>query len=249
MLILLFLFKSNPQFMSKLLSTALLLLLLFSFNSFGQKKTLQAKSTTENITIDGKINEEIWKSASIASDFIMFVPDNGKPISNDKKTEIKVLYDNNAIYIAALLYDNEPNKIKKEITNRDVFGVSDHFSVHINGFNDGQQDFRFFVSAAGVQMDCLATEDYEDFTWDAIWDSEVTLTEFGWVVEMKIPYAALRFSKADKQTWGLNFMREIKRDVQKYTWNRIDTKIGAVIPQAGILEGIENIQKRLPDFS
>ena len=228
--------------MSKLFSTALFLLLLFSFNSFGQKKTLQAKSTTENITIDGKINEEIWKSASIASDFIMFVPDNGKPISNDKKTEIKVLYDNNAIYIAALLYDNEPNKIKKEITNRDVFGVSDHFSVHINGFNDGQQDFRFFVSAAGVQMDCLATEDYEDFTWDAIWDSEVTLTEFGWVVEMKIPYAALRFSKTDKQTWGLNFMREIKRDVQKYTWNRIDTKIGAVIPQAGILEGIENIE-------
>ena len=101
--------------MSKLFSTALFLLLLFSFNSFGQKKTLQAKSTTENITIDGKINEEIWKSASIASDFIMFVPDNGKPISNDKKTEIKVLYDNNAIYIAALLYDNEPNKIKKEI--------------------------------------------------------------------------------------------------------------------------------------
>ena len=59
---------------------------------------------------------------------------------------------------------------------------------------------------------------------------------------MKIPYAALRFSKADKQTWGLNFMREIKRDVQKYTWNKIDTKIGAVIPQAGILQGIESIQ-------
>ena len=242
MLILLFLFRLNPKFMSKLLSTTLFFLIFFGFNGFSQKKTLQAKSITENITIDGKIKEEIWKSASIASDFIMFEPDNGKPISNDKKTEVKVLYDNNAIYISALLYDTEPNKIKKEITNRDVFGVSDHFSVHINGFNDGQQDFRFFVSAAGVQMDCLATKDYEDFTWDAIWDSEVTLTEFGWVVEMKIPYAALRFSKANKQTWGLNFMREIKRDVQKYTWNRIDTKIGAVIPQAGILEGIENIE-------
>ncbi|MFV8268523.1 DUF5916 domain-containing protein [Flavobacterium sp. GT2N3] len=203
---------------------------------------LQAKSITENITIDAKINEQVWETAAVASDFIMFEPDNGKPISNDKKTEVKVLYDNNAIYISALLYDNEPGKIQKEITNRDVFGVSDHFSVYINGFNDGQQDFRFFVSAAGVQMDCLATEDYEDFTWDAIWDSEVTLTEFGWVVEMKIPYAALRFSKADKQTWGLNFMREIKRDVQKYTWNRIDTKIGAVIPQAGILQGIESIE-------
>lgn len=228
--------------MSKLHYLFLFLLLFFNFTFYGQKKMLEAKSIAENITIDGKTNEQVWESASIATDFIMFEPDNGKPISSDKKTEVKVLYDNDAIYIAALLYDNEPHKIQREITNRDIFGVSDHFSVYINGFNDGQQDFRFFVSAAGVQMDCLATEDYEDFTWDAIWDSEVTITELGWVVEMKIPYAALRFSKADKQTWGLNFMREIKRDVQKYTWNRIDTKIGAVIPQAGILQGIENIQ-------
>nr|WP_314896312.1 DUF5916 domain-containing protein [uncultured Flavobacterium sp.] len=228
--------------MFKFHSTALFFLIFYSFNSYSQKKILLAKSIEENITIDGKINEEIWKTESVATDFVMFQPDNGKPINTNKKTEVKVLYDNNAIYIAALLYDNEPDKIKKEITNRDVFGVSDNFSVYINGFNDGQQDFRFFVSSAGVQMDCLATEDSEDFTWDAIWDSEVTLTDFGWVVEMKIPYAALRFSNADKQTWGLNFMREIKRDVQKYTWNRVDTKIGAVIPQAGILEGIKNIK-------
>ena len=228
--------------MAKHIHLSLLFLIVCSINTFSQKKTLQAKSISENIVIDGKINEQIWESASIATDFIMFEPDNGKPISPDKKTEVKVLYDNNAIYISALLYDNEPEKIQRELTNRDVFGVSDHFSVHINGFNDGQQDFRFFVSASGVQMDCLATEDYEDFSWDSIWDSEVTLTEFGWVVEMKIPYAALRFSKADKQTWGLNFMREIKRDVQKYTWNLVDTKIGAVITQAGILEGIENIK-------
>jgi hypothetical protein len=88
----------------------------------------------------------------------------------------------------------------------------------------------------------LATEDLEDYNWDAIWDSEVKITNFGWVVEMKIPYAALRFSKAAKQTWGLNFMREIKRDAQKYTWNFVDAKIAAVITQEGVLEGIENIK-------
>ena len=228
--------------MSKPHSFLLFFLLFLNLSAFSQKKTLLTKFTTENIIIDGKIEEEIWKTAALASDFVMFEPDNGKPINATKKTEVKIVYDNDAIYIAALLYDDEPTKIKKEITNRDVFGVSDHFSVYINGFNDGQQDFRFFVSAAGVQMDCIATEDSEDFTWDAIWDSQVNITDFGWIVEMKIPYAALRFSKANKQTWGLNFMREIKRDVQKYTWNHIDTKIGAVIPQAGILEGIENIK-------
>ena len=228
--------------MTKYHYLSLLFLIVCSISTYGQKKVLYAKSITDNITIDGKINEGIWETASVATDFVMYEPDNGKPISTDKKTDVKVLYDNNAIYVAALLYDNNPAKIKTEITNRDVFGVSDVFSVYINGFNDGQQDFRFYVSSAGVQMDCLATEDSEDFTWDAIWDSKATLTDFGWVVEMKIPYAALRFSNAQKQTWGINFMREIKRDVQKYTWNRVDTKIGAVIPQAGILEGIENIK-------
>lgn len=225
-------------------SFLLLLFFIIGFCTYGQKKTLQAKFSAENITIDGKMNEEIWQTAPIATDFIMFEPDNGKPISENKKTEVKVLYDNNAVYVLAVLHDNEPNKISRELTNRDEFGVSDVFSVSINGNNDGQQDFRFFVSAAGVQMDCLATENNEDYNWDAIWDSEVELTEFGWVVEMKIPYAALRFSKAAKQTWGLNFRRDLKRDDkdQSYTWNFVDTKIGAVITQEGILEGIENIK-------
>ena len=217
--------------------------LLIGFSVMGQKKILNTKSINKSITIDGKIDEEEWiNNNDIASDFIMYEPDNGKPIPNDKKTEVKVLYDNAAIYISAVLYDSEPDKILKEITNRDVFGTSDHFSVFINGFNDGQQDYRFYVSAAGVQMDCLATEDDEDFTWDAIWESKVKITDFGWVVEMRIPYAALRFTKTDEQVWGLNFMREIKRNVQKYTWNYTDTKIGAVITQAGILNGIKNIE-------
>ncbi len=229
--------------MTKQVYFLVLIYMTINISLFGQKKTLRAKSIIKNINIDGKLDEDEWLSnTDKASDFIMFEPDNGKLIPDNKKTEVKVLYDNSAIYISAVLYDNEPDKILKEITNRDVFGASDHFSVFINGFNDGQQDYRFFVSAAGVQMDCLATEDNEDFTWDAIWESKVKITDFGWTVEMKIPYAALRFSNTKEQTWGLNFMREIKRNVQKYTWNYIDTKIGAVITQAGILKGIENIK-------
>ncbi len=215
--------------------------LLFSYDTYGQKKNLQAKSISENIAIDGKLNEEIWNSAPVATDFIMLEPDNGKAIESEKRTDVRILYDNEAIYVAALLYD-DPKKILREITQRDNFGTADHFGIFINGFNDGQQDFRFFVSATGVQMDCLATEGGEDYSWDAIWDSEVSITEFGWVVEMKIPYAALRFSNTEKQTWGVNFYREIKRDRQKYTWNLIDMKVGATLPQTGQLEGIENIK-------
>ena len=107
--------------MPKYYSVILLFLLFLSSCIYGQKKTLQAKSIVDKITIDGKINEEIWKTAQVASDFIMFEPDNGKPISQGKRTEAKVLYDNSALYISALLYDDEPTKISKEVTNRDIF--------------------------------------------------------------------------------------------------------------------------------
>lgn len=218
------------------------LFLLTCTFSIAQKKSLQAVSVTENITVDGRLDEEIWKTAPIATDFVMFDPDNGKPISPEKKTNVQVVYDNTAVYIGAILYDNEPQKILKEITQRDVFGTAENFGVFINGFNDGQQDFRFFVSSAGVQMDAVFTEQSgEDLTWDAIWDSHARITDEGWVIEMKIPYAALRFPKADIQTWGINFYRELRRDRQQYTWNHIDTKIANESAQSGLLEGIHNI--------
>ena len=218
-------------------------LLLLSFIGYSQKKVLQTKFISEKIEIDGKLNENIWQTASIAKDFVMFDPDNGKPIPDNKKTEVKVVYDNDAIYIGAMLYDDSPDKILKEITQRDDFGTSDVFGVFINGYNDGQQDFQFFVNAADGQSDCITTDtNGEDYSWDAVWKSKAVITNKGWVVEMRIPYAALRFSSEKKQTWGLNFFREIRRDRHKYTWNRIDSKLGTFTQQTGILEGIENIK-------
>ncbi len=224
----------------------LFFILLFLFcgaqTAFSQKKIANATRTKETILIDGKLTEEAWQNVPVAKDFICFEPDNGGLENSNQKTQVKIIYTDNAVYIGAILYDNEPLKIAKEITQRDNFGTSDMFGVFLNGFNDGQQDFRFFVTAAGVQMDCLATENGEDYSWDAIWNSEARITETGWVVEMEIPYAALRFSKNQIQTWGLNFFREIKRNRYTYTWNPIDRANGATINQAGILEGIENIK-------
>jgi hypothetical protein len=221
----------------------LVCLLLQYILGFSQKKTLQTKFTSEKIILDGKLDETIWQTVPIATNFIMFQPDNGKPVPENKRTEVRVLYDNEAIYVSALLYDNEPNKILKEISKRDDFGAADFFGVFINGYNDGQQNFQFFVNAADGQADCLATDaNGEDYSWDAVWDSKTLITPFGWTVEMRIPYAAMRFSSESKQTWGVNFFREIRRDRQKYSWNFIDSKIGTFTQQNGILEGIQNIK-------
>jgi Domain of unknown function (DUF5916)/Carbohydrate family 9 binding domain-like len=217
--------------------------LLFSILCLGQKKTLNTKFITNKISIDGKLDETDWASAEVAKDFIMFNPDNGKPIPENKRTEVKIIYDNDAIYIGAILHDDEPSKIMKEFSKRDETGTADFFGVFINGFNDGQQDFQFYVTAADNQADCQTTDTTgEDYSWDAVWESKVKINDIGWIVEMKIPYAALRFSAEKKQTWGLNFFREIRRDRQKYSWNFIDSKIGSFVQQTGILEGIENIK-------
>jgi hypothetical protein len=221
----------------------ILFLLLFCLSGYGQKKTLQTKFISEKIALDGKLDETIWQSVPIATDFIMFEPDNGVKIPENKRSEVRVLYDNDAIYIGALLYDNEPDKILREISKRDDFGTADFFGIFINGYNDGQQNFQFFVNAADGQADCLATDtNGEDYSWDAVWESKAVITEFGWAVEMKIPYAALRFSSEAKQTWGINFFREIRRDRAKYSWNFIDSKLGTFTQQNGVLEGIENIK-------
>ena len=227
-------------------------LVLFSQYSFAQeeekekealvKRKISTLKTKNSIKIDGELNESDWENVPVAKDFIMVEPDNGKPEPNERKTEVKVLYDDDAIYIGAILYDNEPHTILKEITERDKDGTSDYFGAFINGFNDGQQSYCFYVGPTNCQSDCIQnTQGGEDYSWDSIWASETKLTDKGWVVEMKIPYAALRFSGEEKQTWGINFFREVRKLRHSFTWNKVDNKAGTFTQQSGILEGIEKV--------
>ena len=208
-----------------------------------EKKKLHTKRISGNISIDGQLNEAEWQNAEIATDFVMLEPDNGKAIDPTKKTDVRVLYDDEAIYIGAILNDNEPEKIMREITQRDDDGATDFFGLSVNGYNDGQQEFRFIVTAAGVQWDANANSTTgEDASWDAIWESNVKVTEKGWSVEIKLPYSALRFSKEQKQTWGIQFFRQLRRFRQLYTWNYVNNNKGSLEQQSGELEGIEDIK-------
>ena len=206
-----------------------------SFSIEKNKKEVSAIKLKKPIKIDASLNEEDWQNVPIAKNFVMFNQDNGKPELPELRTEVKVVYDDDAIYVGAILYDNEPSKILREISERDDIGAADFFGVFINGFNDGQQEFSFFVSASDGQMDLIRTTENEDTSWDAIWESKAKITDIGWVVEMKIPYAALRFSEEEKQTWGINFFREVRRNRQMFTWNPVDNSKGFFTQQAGIL--------------
>ncbi len=206
-------------------------------------KQLKAKRITEVPNIDGKLDDAVWENADIAKEFFMVQPGDRDLEPNDQKTQVKVLYDDNAIYIAGYMINSNPDSILKQLTERDNFGNSDSFGFTINPNNDGQNEFWFIVTAAGVQIDAqVSPSNGEDFSWNEVWYSKVSFDDKGWYVEMKLPYSALRFSKEDKYIWGINFWRSIESESELYTWNPIDKSVGNSTQYNGILTGIENIK-------
>lgn len=207
-----------------------------------QKKELIALRTEEAIKIDGILDEGIWQRAEIAANFVMLQPGNGDPEPEDQKTEVRIVYDDEGIYVGAQLWDAKPERILRQLSDRDNLGNTDFFAVVINPSNDGQNEFEFFVSAAGVQLDAqVSLANGEDFSWNEVWFSNFKINEDGWVVEIKIPYAALRMPKSEEQVWGLNFHRRIQSKREQYTWNFVDKTKGNISQYAGILRGINNI--------
>ena len=207
------------------------------------RKTINAVRVEKAPKIDGILDDEIWKNAPIANDFIELRPNNGKAENPDFKTEVKVAYDDTGIYVSAMMYDKEPSKIGKELTERDNIGNDDFFVLFINGYNDKQQSLELFVTAAGVQADSKITnQNGEDFSWNGIWYSGVKILENGWSVEMKIPYFEMRFPKSERQQWGINFFRQVNRLQTAYTWNHVNNQKGSFLLYDGILNGVENIQ-------
>ena len=228
-------------FLFLILSSSILYSQTKETDSISRKKLATLK-IDQPIKIDAVFDEEIWSKAAIADQFIEFQPENGKPESTNQKSVVKLLYDDTAIYLSAQLFDNEPDKIDKQLTERDDLSNDDFFGIFINGYNDKQQSFEFFVTAAGVQLDAKMTSDGEDFSWNATWYSAVKITETGWNVEMKIPYSELRFPKNEVQDWGINFFRNIQRQRKKLTWNHVSNTKGNVTLYDGILTGLQGIK-------
>lgn len=224
-----------------ILTSGLILSQNTATDSISRKKTTAVK-INQSPKIDGILDEEVWQNAPSAANFIERRPNNGKPAVESLKSEVKILYDDTGIYFGAVLFDNEPSKIAKELTERDNIENDDIFGVTLNGYNDHQQSLEFLVTPAGVQADAKLTNDFgEDFSWNAVWFSAVKITETGWVVEMKIPYSELRFPKKQIQEWGINIVRLVNRTSTTYDWNFVDNKKGSYMLYDGVLNGIENI--------
>ncbi len=220
------------------------LCLFVIFTSYGQeKKSVEAYFIDDALKIDGILDEEIYQRALPAKDFIQLEPYNGQP--SYQPSEVYFFYDQDAVYLGAMLHDSAPDSIFNYLTERDNIGMSDYFGVYFDPYNEGQLAYGFFITPAGVQTDIKAiktSHDNEDGNWDAVWESKTTINDKGWTIEMRIPYSALRFPLKDVHTWGLNMFRNIRRYNSNNSWNFIDRNVQGFIHQQGVMTGIENIK-------
>ncbi|HET8810649.1 MAG TPA: DUF5916 domain-containing protein, partial [Flavobacteriaceae bacterium] len=209
------------------------------------RKKITISRITEAPKIDGFLNDPAWKNAAIATNFIERTPNNGKPIPDSLRIKVKIVYDDLGIYFGATMNDPSPEKIQKELTERDHIGNDDFFIVLLNGYNDHQQSLEFVVTAAGVQWDAKLANGNEDLSWDGVWYSGTQINEEGWTAEIFIPYSQLRFPDKNTQVWGLQMERAFRRARTRYSWNHIDNSKGGFSIYDGELYGIKNIQPPL----
>jgi len=223
----------------------LIIITTFTSNAFSQrkKKSINATRVTEAPKIDGKLNEKIWQNLPVATEFTQTIPYNGRP--GTQNTEVKIAYDDEAIYFGAMLYDTSPDSILTGLGRRDAFDdeiTADLFIVELNPYNDDQMLSAFKLSASGVQIDEKVTYGHWDKSWDAVWYSAVNVVDSGWIAELKIPYSALRLPSKDVQTWGMHMLRCLKRKEEWNSWNFVNEKEISTVHQVGQLTGIENVK-------
>ncbi|MHB0755794.1 DUF5916 domain-containing protein [Polaribacter sp. M15] len=207
-----------------------------------KRKTVKTTRVAKAPKIDGILNDDAWKDAELLTDFVIFRPENGQLVTKAYQTIVNVVYDDDAVYIAAQMNDPDPKNIPSEFAVRDNFGIADFFLVTINPNDDGQNPFEFIVQATGNQADAKVSNGNEDFDWSAVWDSAVKITDKGWNVEMEIPYRAIRFANRPVQSWGFNFHRRLEKLNQQHTWTHVDNTVGRWTQYDGLITDFRDIK-------
>ena len=222
------------------------IILLFSLPNLLAQKEINATRVGEDMKIDGILNEAPWSKAQIVKDFTQITPDAGA--ASQHQTTVRVIYDNDALYVGAHCY-NEVENVSRVLSQRDRYNSNtDYFSLMLDTYRDQLNGFVFSVSTEGVQYDAkIYSGDYNS-KLDMIWYGEVSHSDSGWTVEMKIPYSAIRFAKQEEQLWGINFTRYDSYNREESSWNEVNPDLDNVVTQAGILKGVNSIEPPLRLF-
>lgn len=223
------------------------ILLICLFNSIlitdiYAQKSLTASKIESEIKIDGHLDEVEWQNKnSVAQDFMTMRPKPG--LTPAHPTEVQLRYDDEALYISAVMYEASRDSIMSQLMKRDQIGNTDFIGVIIDTYGNSNSAFEFILSSTGVQFDAKVTPNNEDSNWDAVWFGQVQLQDDNWTAEIKIPYAAIRFPKQAEQNWNINFFRRRAINGEQSVWTDFDPELSNPwLTQMGKVDGIRNIK-------
>ena len=203
-------------------------------------------AATSEIKVDGVLNEKAWEDAAVIKLLYEWLPGDNIPAPVD--TDCMVTFDKKFFYVGFRCYDPNPSQIRAHLMDRDAidtFIQDDHISLMIDTFNDERRGFQFRVNPLGVQADAnfSEAEGYEDFSWDIIWKSKGRITEWGYAVEIAIPFNQLRFSKSSEaQTWGFGAERSYPRSVRhRVTSHKRRRDVACILCQQNKIIGLKGM--------
>ena len=219
----------------------LLLLSVFIGSSFADSKRYEITRAEVPPIVDGRIDDYSWSQANVTDEFLQNEPDRFSPPT--EYTCLKMLYDDEAIFIGVRCYDSHPEFIHAPIQRRDESPPADYVAVFFDSRNDNQTAFYFKVNAGGLMRDIYYYNDgnWSDDSWDAVWEAETTIDDSGWVAEMRIPYTSLRFPPAKEQVWGMNVVRNIHHKNEEDRWVVHPREENGYVSKFGDLVGIRDI--------
>jgi hypothetical protein len=226
-----------------ILVSALFLIIPFIQGQTPEKKQYKAEKLTVAPDIDGVLDDEAWKQGTWIDDFTQYNPHNGKKPS--QRSEFKILFDENNLYVAFRAFDTSPDSIIRRMTRRDNVD-GDLLGIFLDSFHDLRTAFFFGVSSGGVKYDQMFTNDgmNEDSSWDPNWWVKTSINDEGWVAEMKIPFSQVRFEKKSGDTWGLDMIRLLYRKNEQSLWQHIPADAPGLVHLFGELSGLEQIKPR-----
>ena len=232
-------------------------------------RTAQSTRITSPPSVDGRLDEAVWKTGSPLTGFVQRAPAEGEPAT--ERTEVRFLTDGQALYIGAWLFDRDPAGIVLGERLRDVtLTNSDYFAVIFDTYHDRQNGFVFATTPAGVEYDGQVVREGEgggvfqqgqtsaqagsaggfNLNWDASWTVATSRDSLGWYAEFRIPFSTLRYGSDKLQNWGVNLARSVRRRNEESFWSTVPRQYNLYrVSRAGTLEGLEVPRQRIATVS
>lgn len=215
----------------------------FNYEAARLERVAQAVRITEEISLDGYLDEQAWDLAIPATNFVQRRPNPGA--ASAERTEVRILFDDENLYVGFTCFDSEPSRIAVNDLEEDFdFRGSDGVTLAFDSLHDLRSAFLFITNPAGAKGDAQVSVTGLNMDWDGVWDVRTSQNDEGWIAEFVIPFKTLRFSLSLSQEWGLNLNRRIVRLNEESDWSPIPVRYSLLrVAQYGTLQGLEDVRQ------